>query len=333
MKKKRFFTAICMAAFAFITSGLQGKSVKHKKNVKAKQNTAKTVKTKKAVSKGQVVKNTTVKSTNTKSATAKNIAVKSTSNKSNSVKSTVAKNTTIKNTNNVKSAESKTKPVVTKHSVEKHPIAKISHVVKTDNSSKHTKTVPTKPGKVSNVENTAKNPPHSKISHNTGIYSISANNKDQVIIDKMTELRKKHERIAKSGTASEKRNAAAEKKLLVSYSKWKDTKYAWGGDSKKGIDCSALTRRIYREVYGHELPRVSTQQAQTGKKVSSKNLKAGDIVFFKPEGRTNHTAVYVGNSLFINASSSKGVVMSSLKSPYWEKYFKYGVRVDKHKNT
>lgn len=318
MKKKRFFTAICMAAFAFITSGLQGKSVKHKKNVKAKQNTAKTVKTKKTVSKGPAVKNT---------------AVKSTTNKSSSVKSTVAKNTTIKNTNNVKSAESKIKPVVTKHSVEKHPIAKTSHVVKTDNSSKHTKTVPAKPGKVSNVENTAKNPPHSKISHNTGIYSISANNKDQVIIDKMTELRKKHERIAKSGTASEKRTAAAEKKLLVSYSKWKDTKYAWGGDSKKGIDCSALTRRIYREVYGHELPRVSTQQAQTGKKISSKNLKAGDIVFFKPEGRTNHTAVYVGNSLFINASSSKGVVMSSLKSPYWEKYFKYGVRVDKHKNT
>ena len=318
MKKKRFFTAICMAAFAFITSGLQGKSVKHKKNVKAKQNTAKTVKTKKTVSKGPAVKNT---------------AVKSTTNKSSSVKSTVAKNTTIKNTNNAKSAESKTKPVVTKHSVEKHPIAKTSHVIKTDNSSKYTKTVPTKPGKVSNVENTAKNPPHSKISHNTGIYSISANNKDQVIIDKMTELRKKHERIAKSGTASEKRTAAAEKKLLVSYSKWKDTKYAWGGDSKKGIDCSALTRRIYREVYGHELPRVSTQQAQTGKKVSSKNLKAGDIVFFKPEGRTNHTAVYVGNSLFINASSSKGVVMSSLKSPYWGKYFKYGVRVDKHKNT
>lgn len=318
MKKKRFFTAICMAAFAFITSGLQGKSVKHKKNVKAKQNTAKTVKTKKTVSKGPAVKNTAVKVTNTKSTATKNIAVK---------------NTTIKNTNNVKSAESKTKSTAAKHSAEKHPIAKTSQATKTDTTLKHVKTAPAKPGKTSSVANTAKTVPHNKVSHNTGIYSISANNKDQLIIDKMTELRKKHERIAKSGTASEKRTAAAEKKLLVSYSKWKDTKYAWGGDSKKGIDCSALTRRIYREVYGHELPRVSTQQAQTGKKVSSKNLKAGDIVFFKPEGRTNHTAVYVGNSLFINASSSKGVVMSSLKSPYWEKYFKYGVRVDKHKNT
>ena len=323
MKKKRFFTAICMAAFAFITSGLQGKSVKHKKNVKAKQNTAKTIKTKKTVSKGPAVKNTAVKVANTKSTATKNIAVKS----------TVAKNTTIKNTSNVKSAESKTKPTAAKHSAEKHPIAKTSQAVRTATALKHIKTVPVKPGKTSSVANTAKTVSHNKVSHNTGIYSISANNKDQVIIDKMTELRKKHERIAKSGTASEKRTAAAEKKLLVSYSKWKDTKYAWGGDSKKGIDCSALTRRIYREVYGHELPRVSTQQAQTGKKVSSKNLKAGDIVFFKPEGRTNHTAVYVGNSLFINASSSKGVVMSSLKSPYWGKYFKYGVRVDKHKNT
>ena len=200
-------------------------------------------------------------------------------------------------------------------------------------SNLHAKTSKTK--KVDKSK-TSHKPVKNRKSHsgsNTGIYGISSNNKNQLIVNKMSELKKRHERIAKSGTASEKRTAAAEKKLLVSYSKWKDTKYAWGGDSKKGIDCSALTRRIYREVYGHELPRVSTQQAQTGKKVSSKNLKAGDIVFFKPEGRTNHTAVYVGNSLFINASSSKGVVMSSLKSPYWGKYFKYGVRVDKHKNT
>ena len=49
MKIKRLFTAACMTAFAFITSGLQGKSIRHKKTVKAKQNTAKTVKTKKFV--------------------------------------------------------------------------------------------------------------------------------------------------------------------------------------------------------------------------------------------------------------------------------------------
>ena len=200
-------------------------------------------------------------------------------------------------------------------------------------SNLHAKTSKTK--KVDKSK-TSHKPVKNRNSHsgsNTGIYGISSNNKNQLIVNKMSELKKRHERIAKSGTASEKKAAAAEKKLLVSYSKWKGTKYAWGGDSKKGIDCSALTRRVYREVYAHELPRVSTQQAKTGKKVSSKNLKAGDIVYFRPEGRTHHTAVYVGNSLFINASSSKGVVMSSLKSPYWGKYFKYGVRVDKNRNV
>ena len=94
-----------------------------------------------------------------------------------------------------------------------------------------------------------------------------------------------------------------------------------------------MTRRVYREVYNHELPRVSYDQVKTGKKVSSKELKAGDIVYFKPKKEGSHTAVYVGNNLFINASSSKGVVISSLKSPYWKNTFEYGVRVDKTKNV
>jgi NLP/P60 protein len=146
----------------------------------------------------------------------------------------------------------------------------------------------------------------------------------------MNELRKYHEKVLHSGTPAQKKKVFAQKKLLASYNNWKGTKYAWGGDSKRGIDCSALTRRVYREVYHKELPRVSTQQVKLGRKVATKNLQPGDILFFKPGGRTNHTTVYVGNSLFINASSSKGVVMSSLKSPYWKKYYKYSVRINKN---
>ena len=145
MKIKRLFTAACMTAFAFITSGLQGKSIRHKKTVKAKQNTAKTVKTKKTVFKSTIVKNTENKA--------------------------------------------------------KHTVAKTSH--------------------------TGKKTSHTRTSHTSGIYGISSNNKNQLIVNKMSELKKRHERIAKSGTASEKKAAAAEKKLLVSYSKWKGTKYAW----------------------------------------------------------------------------------------------------------
>ena len=121
--------------------------------------------------------------------------------------------------------------------------------------------------------------------------------------------------------------------LMTAYNEWKGTKYQWGGDSKSGIDCSALTRRVYRTVFnGFELPRVSIDQVKKGKVVSQESLKPGDILFFRPRNSVNHTAVYLGNSLFINASSSQGVVLSSLENSYWNKYFKYGVRIEAARN-
>lgn len=121
--------------------------------------------------------------------------------------------------------------------------------------------------------------------------------------------------------------------LMTAYNEWKGTKYKWGGDEKSGIDCSALTRRVYRAVFnGYELPRVSVDQVKKGRIISKESLKPGDILFFRPRNSVNHTAVYLGNSLFINASSSQGVVLSSLENSYWKKYFKYGVRVDDARN-
>ena len=164
-------------------------------------------------------------------------------------------------------------------------------------------------------------------SGNSGIYGVSAKNKSDLVETKMAELRQRHRKAMTSGTAQERKRATVEKKLLTSYSKWRGTRYALGGDSRRGIDCSALTRRVYREVYGYELPRQTVQQVKVGAHVSKENLKPGDIVFFRPEEKNNHTAVYLGDTLFINASASKGVVISTLENTYWNKYFKYGVRI------
>lgn len=117
-----------------------------------------------------------------------------------------------------------------------------------------------------------------------------------------------------------------QRKLLKSYANWKGTKYQLGGDSKEGIDCSGLTRRIYREVYGIELPRRTYEQMKIGSRIERQNLKLGDIVYFKPEGTGSHTAVYLGETLFINASTAKGVVISTLENTYWNKYFEFGIR-------
>jgi len=148
----------------------------------------------------------------------------------------------------------------------------------------------------------------------------------QIVLQKLAELKKKHQEILLNGTFSQKKAVALQTQLLKAYSNWKGTKYSLGGDSENGIDCSALTRRVYREVYGYELPRQTIQQIKVGAHIQKENLKPGDIVFFRPEGN-NHTAVYLGDTLFINASSSKGVVISTLENTYWNKYFRYGVRV------
>ena len=149
----------------------------------------------------------------------------------------------------------------------------------------------------------------------------------QLVLQKLSELKRKQQEILKHGTVNQKKTVKLQNDLLKSYSHWKGTKYELGGDSSSGMDCSALTRRVYREVYGYELPRQTVQQIKVGAHIPREDLKPGDIVFFKPEDTNNHTAVYLGDSLFINASSSKGVVISTLENTYWNKYFKYGVRV------
>ena len=150
---------------------------------------------------------------------------------------------------------------------------------------------------------------------------------DSLVITKINELQERNQRLLISGTSSEIRTVKLQNALLQSFENWKGTKYELGGDSATGIDCSALTRRVYREVYGYELPRKTDQQIKIGSHISRENLKPGDIVFFRPDEKNNHTAVYLGDTLFINASSSKGVVISTLENTYWNKYFKYGVRI------
>ena len=131
-----------------------------------------------------------------------------------------------------------------------------------------------------------------------------------------------------SGVYSNLDNIILKNKLFNAFDKWSGTRYRLGGTNKSGIDCSALTREVFRDVFGYDLPRVSVDQVKKGRRVLTSDLKPGDLLYFTPENRVNHVAVYIGNSLFINASSSQGVVLSSLNNSYWSKYFKYAVRVD-----
>ncbi|NME71859.1 C40 family peptidase [Flammeovirga aprica] len=103
-------------------------------------------------------------------------------------------------------------------------------------------------------------------------------------------------------------------------------KYATGGTTKKGMDCSGLML-VSWQAANVQLPRVSSEQAKRGKAVSFNNLQPGDLVFFHPHGgtRINHvgmvTEVEGGKMYFIHASTSRGVMESELTSAYWKGIF------------
>ena len=113
------------------------------------------------------------------------------------------------------------------------------------------------------------------------------------------------------------------------------TRYVWGGSSAGGFDCSGFTMYVYKQ-FGYSLPHTATGQWQSGigTKVSSiSELQPGDLVFFNDPSRNagkacSHAGIYIGNGQHIHASSAKnGVVISSLTSGYYNKYFIGGIHV------
>jgi cell wall-associated NlpC family hydrolase len=67
------------------------------------------------------------------------------------------------------------------------------------------------------------------------------------------------------------------------------------------------------------MPRTSKEQWTVGRSVSKAELQIGDLVFFANTYTTgvSHLGIYVGDNQFIHASSSKGVIISSLDNTYW----------------
>ena len=104
---------------------------------------------------------------------------------------------------------------------------------------------------------------------------------------------------------------------------WKGTPYKLGGNSLNGIDCSAFVQRTFNDKFDIALPRTTTAQTSQGIRIAKENLKPGDLVFFKTNwgGSGLHVGIYNGNNQFIHASSSKGVMTSSLEERYWKQRF------------
>jgi lipoprotein Spr len=108
---------------------------------------------------------------------------------------------------------------------------------------------------------------------------------------------------------------------------WWDTRYRYGGESKKGIDCSALTGLLLTTVYGIKLPRTAREQYAASERINRDELKEGDLVFFNTRGGVSHVGVYLANDYFVHASVANGVTISSLNDDYYNRKYMGGGRV------
>lgn len=115
--------------------------------------------------------------------------------------------------------------------------------------------------------------------------------------------------------------------------KFTGVKYKYGGTTKRGMDCSGL---LYVSFSSHdiEIPRISHMIADQAEPINIKKVARGDLLFFKTNRRgkrINHVGLVVainGDDIrFIHSTSSRGVIVSSLKEGYWNSAFVKAARI------
>lgn len=116
-------------------------------------------------------------------------------------------------------------------------------------------------------------------------------------------------------------------KIMAQYIHWKGVPYQFGGQSKRGVDCSGLVQTTFYSHFGYRIPRTTSQQINMGQAVVKHALTPGDVVFFRIGRATLHNGIYYGDGQFLHASSSRGVTFSTLTNPYWRKHYLTARRV------
>lgn len=121
--------------------------------------------------------------------------------------------------------------------------------------------------------------------------------------------------------------------VIQSALQYAGVRYKYGGTTQRGMDCSGL---LYVSFLENELPlpRTSHLMAREGESVRVSEIRKGDLLFFKTKRggkKINHAGLVVevaGDEVkFIHATTSRGVIISSLREGYWNHSFVKAVRV------
>ena len=103
-------------------------------------------------------------------------------------------------------------------------------------------------------------------------------------------------------------------------------RYRSGGSNPEGFDCSGLMFYTFSK-FDFVLPRSSNEMSTLGTVLNPNEIRKGDLIFFKTNGRKiiNHVGMVVevleDEIKFIHSATSKGVIISSTKEPYYKRTF------------
>jgi cell wall-associated NlpC family hydrolase len=111
--------------------------------------------------------------------------------------------------------------------------------------------------------------------------------------------------------------------------KWIGTPYKFGGQSSKGVDCSAMVQSVYKQA-GVAMPRTAREQYTKGVAVSPEDLQPGDLIFLQgtqkalPGGVASHVGIYLGDGIIQHASVKRGVIREKMGAMWDQKFL--GIR-------
>lgn len=121
------------------------------------------------------------------------------------------------------------------------------------------------------------------------------------------------------------------KRLYKELKRWLGTPYSYAAHTcGEGTDCSGLVMEVYQTIYGVKLHRNSAKMLEVNCRIIDyDDLREGDLVFFctNDEGRVSHVGIYLKDSKFVHASSSRGVTVDDLRQNYYATHFHAAARV------
>ena len=105
---------------------------------------------------------------------------------------------------------------------------------------------------------------------------------------------------------------------------WLGAKYVYGAAGKRKTDCSGYVMQVYKGFYGISLDHNAQRIFDDGRgySIRRKKLQEGDLVFFGNFWKISHVGIYLKGERFIHASTSNGVVITSMDDNYWASKYK-----------